>query len=107
MITHFCAYLAHATSPDVYLYLKADATKQAAATTWDKENHEAILEDNKILDCLMDESDKMDWLQDPNKHKGVQLLQDPVQVETDNSLSQSAFKFSQDTQSIGTFNQIG
>ena len=39
--------------------------------------------------------------------KEVQFLRDPVSVDVDNNIAHSAFKFSQDTNSIGTFNPNG
>ena len=60
MMMHFGVYLAHEKLTKIYLYLKADAAKQAAATTWDAENHEAISKDNNLLECLMNKTDNID-----------------------------------------------
>ena len=69
MITYFGAYLAHTHTTSVLTYLKPEAAIRAKTITWDPVKHEAISKDNKDLDLLMDETEKIDWLQDPNKSR--------------------------------------
>ena len=92
---------------NVFLYLKSNAAKRAAATTWDDEKNKAISKDNKLLKSIMNETNGINLLHGPNRSKEAQFLQDPVSVEVDNNIARSAFKFSQDTNSIGTFNPNG
>ena len=104
MISYFGTYLAHVHTVEVLKYLKHDAAKRSKEATWDSDKHEAVTEENKTLDILMGETDGIDWLQDPNRPREVQLLQDPEQMEKDRRDAQEAFLFSQDNGSVKTFN---
>ena len=66
MISHFGTYLAHVRTKEVLKYLKHDTAKRLKEATWDPTKHKAITEENKTLDLLMNETDNIDWLQDPN-----------------------------------------
>ena len=69
MISHFGSYIAHEHKTDALIYLRPEAAKRAETSTWDPIKREATSEDNKVMDLLVDKTDKMDWLQDPEKKK--------------------------------------
>ena len=104
MISYFGTYLAYENKEgNIYTYLKPDAAKRAKAATWDPIKYEAISEENKALEMLMNEADNIDWLQDPNKSRELECLQEPKPSEQDVQHSRSAFLYSQDTESFKTF----
>ena len=105
MISYFGTYLAYENKEgDIYTYLKPDAAKRAKEATWDLIKHEEVSKENKALDMLMNKADNIDWLQDPNKSREVQFLQEPQPLEQDVQHLRSAFLFSQDTGSVKNFN---
>ena len=83
MISYFGTYLAYEHTTDVLNYLKPDAAKRAKTATWDPKKYEAISEENNALNLLMDETETIEWLQDPNRSRGVQFLKDPEQIKQD------------------------
>ena len=58
MILHFGTYLAYKMS--VFLYLKSNAAKRIAVTTWDDKKNKSISEDNKLLESIMNKTERID-----------------------------------------------
>ena len=105
MISYFGTFLAYEHKDgDIYKYLKPDAAKRAKESSWDPLTHEAVTKENKALDRLMAETEKIDWLQDPSKSTAVEFLQDPSITEQTKQHLHEAFLFSQDVGSVKTFN---